>query len=274
MGERFLEGRKLEVAAKRHASALLMLLALVCAGALSGCSGSLNSEFELMQTEQKTGAGLPLASASGIATEGKAVRMPRAADAVTSAGTPGSTAYKIGPADVLDITVFKAPELARTVIVDDAGTIELPLLREVQVSGKTARELERELAKKLGAKYLQSPQVTVSIKEYNSQRVTIEGAVKTPGVHALKGKTTLLQLVAMSGGLDGGASDSTVVVFRNTDGKRYAARFDVDDIRKGQAQDPVILPGDVVVANSSAFKAAWGDFLKALPVASFALLLL
>jgi polysaccharide export outer membrane protein len=93
-------------------------------------------------------------------------------------------------------------------------------------------------------------------------------------VHALKGKTTLLQLVAMSGGLDGGASDSTVVVFRNTDGKRYAARFDVDDIRKGQAQDPVILPGDVVVANSSALKSAWGDFLKALPVASFALLLL
>ena len=104
--------------------------------------------------------------------------------------------------------------------------------------------------------------------------MTVEGAVKTPGVHPLKGKTSLLQLVAMSGGLDSAVSDSTVVVFRQTDGKRYAARFDVDAIRKGSAEDPPILPGDVIVANSSAIKSAWGDFLKAMPVASFALLLL
>ena len=65
--------------------------------------------------------------------------------------------------------------------------------------GKTTRELERELASKLGGKYLQSPQVTVTVKEYNSQRVTIEGAVKTPGVHPLRGKTSLMQIVAMSG---------------------------------------------------------------------------
>ncbi len=260
-------------AATRYSPALLMLLILAWAGALSGCGGSLNNEFELMQKEQKTGSGLALAP--GADADGKAaVRLPRSADALTSAGTPGSTAYKIGPADVLDISVFKVPELARTVLVDDIGTINLALLGDVAVAGKTARELERELAKKLGAKYLQSPQVTVSIKEYNSQRVTIEGAIKTPGVHALKGKTSLLQLVAMSGGLDSATSDSTVVVFRNTDGKRYAARFDLDAIKKGEAQDPAILPGDVVVANSSALKAAWGDFLKALPIASFALLLL
>ena len=78
----------------------------------------------------------------------------------------------------------------------------------------------------------------------------------------------------MSGGLDTATSDSTVVVFRHTEGKRYAAKFDLGPIKKGEMQDPVILPGDVVVANSSAIKSAWGDFLKALPVASFALLLL
>jgi polysaccharide export outer membrane protein len=116
--------------------------------------------------------------------------------------------------------------------------------------------------------------VSVAIREYNSQRVTVEGAVKSPGVHALKSKTSLLQIVAMSGGLDNASSDSTVVVFRYTGGKRYAARFNLDAIKKGEAQDPPILPGDVVVANSSALKATWGDFLKALPVASFALLLL
>jgi polysaccharide export outer membrane protein len=153
-----------------------------------------------------------------------------------------------------------------------AGAISLS--GRVSVAGKTARELERDLAKKLGAKYLQSPQVTVAVKEYNSQRVTIEGAVKAPGVHALKGKTSLLQLVAMSGGLDTATSDSTLVIFRHTEGKRYAAMFDLGPIKKGEAQDPAILPGDVVVANSSTMKAVWGDFLKALPIASFALLLL
>ena len=83
-----------------------------------------------------------------------------------------------------------------------------------------------------------------------------------------------MQIVAMSGGLDGASSDSTVVVFRQDAGKRYAARFDFDAIRQGKAADPAILPGDVIVANSSALKSAWGDFLKALPIASFAMVLL
>jgi polysaccharide export outer membrane protein len=83
-----------------------------------------------------------------------------------------------------------------------------------------------------------------------------------------------MQVVAMSGGLDGATSDSTVVVFREASGKRYAARFDIDQIKKGEAADPPIIPGDMVIANSSTLKAAWGDFLKALPIASFAALLL
>ena len=256
--------------ALRKGTALLVVLITACAGVLSGCGGSLTNEFELTQMEQNSGSGVM--GATGSAAE--PVRLPASAGTLTAAGTPGNAGYKIGPADVLDISVFKVPELARTAVVDDEGAVNLPLLGDVPAAGKTSRELERDLAKKLGAKYLQSPQVTVAVKEYNSQRVTIEGAVKTPGVHALKGKTSLLQLVAMSGGLDTATSDSTVVVFRHTEGKRYAAKFDLGPIKKGEVQDPAILPGDVVVANSSAIKSAWGDFLKALPVASFALLLL
>jgi polysaccharide biosynthesis/export protein len=254
----------------RYGSLLIISLLAACAGALSGCGPSVSTDFELTQTEQKAGSGVMAISAKGV----EPVRVPVSASALTTVSTPGSTGYKIGPADVLDISVFKVPELARTVQVDDVGSISLPLLGDVSAAGKTARELEHELAKKLGAKYLQSPQVSVAIREYNSQRVTVEGAVKSPGVHPLKSKTSLLQIVAMSGGLDNASSDSTVVVFRYTGGKRYAARFNLDAIKKGEAQDPPILPGDVVVANSSALKATWGDFLKALPVASFALLLL
>src|SRR5262245_4481452 len=257
-------------AVRRDGWFLLISLITVFSVALSGCGGSFSNEFELTQLQQTAGSGVMSASA----TEAAPVRVPPSAGMLTSGGTPGNAGYKIGQADVLDISVFQVPELARTVIVDDSGTINLPLLGDVPAAGKTTRELERDLAKKLGAKYLHSPQVTVAIKEYNSQRGTNEGAVKAPGGHALKGKTVLVQLVAMSGGLDSATSDSAVVIFRNTEGKRYAAKFDLGAIKKGEAQDPPILPGDVVIANSSALKAAWGDFLKALPVASFALLLL
>jgi polysaccharide export outer membrane protein len=251
-------------------SAAFLLMVIVTAA--GGCGSSSNSGFELLQGEQQPGSGL--VSVPVPHTEGRAVQLPRSAQGLTSVATPGASAYKIGPQDILDISVFKVPELTRSVQVADVGTINLPLLGEVAAVGKTARELERDLAAKLGARYLQSPQVTVQVKEYNSQRVTVEGAVRMPGVHGLKGRTSLLQLVAMSGGLDATSSDSTVVVFRHTAGKRYAARFDIGAIRQGQADDPQIFPGDVIVANSSALKTAWGDFLKALPVASFALLLL
>jgi polysaccharide export outer membrane protein len=227
-------------------------------------------EFALAEKEPKAGSGLIFSPVGEAKT--KTLRVPSAAQSIASAATPGSAAYKIGPQDTLDIAVFKVPELARSVQVDDAGTINLPLLGEVPAAGKTARELERDLTKRLVVKYLQSPQVTVVVKEYYSQRVTVEGAVRSPGVHVLKGKTTLLQLVAISGGLVD-SSDATMVIFRQTDGKRYAGRFEIEEIRKGTAEDPQVLAGDVIVANSSALKAAWGDFMKALPVASFAMLL-
>jgi polysaccharide export outer membrane protein len=185
-----------------------------------------------------------------------------------SVDNPG--AYKIGQADVLEISIFKVPELERTVEVAESGTINFPPVGEVSVVGKTVRDIEHDLAKRLEARYLRSAQVTVSVKEFNSQRVTIEGAVMKPGVHALKGKTTLMQLIAMSGGIDRDISDSTVVLFRNADGQRLATKFNVDDIRTGQAQDPLIFPGDMVVANSSPLKAAWSEFIKGMQPATAA----
>jgi polysaccharide export outer membrane protein len=190
-----------------------------------------------------------------------------AAETFTAVSTPGNTAYKIGPQDVLDVSVFKVPELSKSVQVADSGTINLPLVGEVAAAGKTAQEVERDLTKKLGAKYLQSPQVTVFVKEYNSQRVTIEGAVKKPGVYPVRGKTSLLQFIAMAEGLDPAAQDE-IVVFRQIDGKRVAGKFDVEEIRAGTQQDPAIREGDVIVVTSSGMKAAWQTFLKAVPAAA------
>ncbi|HEX5958631.1 MAG TPA: SLBB domain-containing protein, partial [Hyphomicrobiaceae bacterium] len=121
--------------------------------------------------------------------------------------------------------------------------------------------------RRLGAKYLQSPQVTIIVKEYNSQRVTIEGAVKRPGVYPIRSKTSLLQVIATAEGLDT-ASDTTVVVFRHIEGKRLAARFDISQIRSGATKDPVIQSGDVIVAPTSAMKGAFDTILKSLPIAT------
>jgi polysaccharide export outer membrane protein len=181
-------------------------------------------------------------------------------------GSVEATVYKIGPGDVLDVSVFKVPELGRTVTVADTGTVNLPLVGEIVAVGRTPQDVEREVTRKLGAKYLQSPQVTVSIKEYNSQRVTVDGAVKRPGVFPYRSSVSLLQVIAMADGLDAN-SDAAVVVFRQTAGERQAARFDIDAIRNGEAPDPAIKPGDVVVVGSSAAKEAFNNVLKVLPLA-------
>src|SRR5437868_1365641 len=99
--------RKRAVFASKTAT-IIAVLQVMCMGGLTGCGPSLNAEFELMQKEQKTGTGL--ASASGAGAESGAVRLPASVDALTSVATPGNTAYKIGPHDVLDISVFKVPE--------------------------------------------------------------------------------------------------------------------------------------------------------------------
>jgi polysaccharide export outer membrane protein len=182
------------------------------------------------------------------------------------AAVTGPAVYKIGPGDVLDVSVFKVPELSKTVTVADSGTVNLPLVGEVAAAGRTPQDVERDLTQKFGAKYLQSPQVTVAIKEYNSQRITVDGAVRRPGVFPYRSSVSLLQVIAMADGLDAN-SDSAVVVFRQTGGERRAARFDVSDIRSGAAPDPAIKPGDVVIVGSSAVKEAFNNVLKVLPLA-------
>jgi polysaccharide biosynthesis/export protein len=175
-------------------------------------------------------------------------------------------AYRIGPLDVLDISVFGVPELSGQVEVSDNGNIQLPLLGETPVAGKTVEELQQDLTSRLGAEYLQNPQVRVTIKEFKSRTVIVSGDIGSPGVYPLKGETTLLQIVATAGGFKE-SSDSTVLVLRKRGSKRLAARFDVSQIQNGRANDPILQSGDSIVAGRSAIKGAYQLFLKALPVA-------
>src|SRR5687768_12757963 len=162
-------------------------MALLMALSLAGCGGSSRTKTDNFS-----------ADASRLQVS------PQGSSSFSSAG--GS--YAIGPLDVLEITVFKVPDLSKTVEVSDTGSINLPLVGEVPAAGRTAQQLERDLTVRLGGKYLQNPQVTVYVKDHKSQRVTIQGAVKAPGMFPLSGRTTLLQGIALAGGRDK-VSDST-----------------------------------------------------------------
>jgi len=214
----------------------------------------------------KTSVHTPEGEASRVKPEPAVVRLPESAKEFTSMSEPGNVAYRIGPLDVLSITVFRVPELSTTVQVADTGTINLPLIGEVPAAGRTAQEVEQDVTARLSEKYLQNPQVTVFIKEYNARRVTVDGSVKKPGVYPLRGRTSLLQAITMAEGLDHNRASGDVVVFRQIDGKRKAARFNLDDIRSGAAEDPIIEPGDVIVVDDSTAKVVLHNVLRALPI--------
>ena len=145
----------------------------------------------------------------------------------------------------------------------------MPLIGDVQAGGKTAREVEAEIASRLKAKYLKSPQVNVYIKEFNSQRITVEGAVNKPGHYPIAGQMTLLQAVALSGGFNETANPRNVVIFRTIGGQRSAAKFNMSKIRTGKATDPNVQSGDIIVVPESSVRGWLNNLLKILPFGVF-----
>ena len=144
--------------------------------------------------------------------------------------------YKIGPQDLLEISVFGSDELNTTVRVSENGNITLPLLGEITVGGLTKNELERRLQDLLKKNYLQNPQVTVFIREYRSRSVSVLGAVGVPGVYELVGTQTLLEIIAQAGSLTDEAGDEIVILRKQPDGKDHSLRISIDDLmRKGDA---------------------------------------
>jgi polysaccharide export outer membrane protein len=127
-----------------------------------------------------------------------------------------SSDYVIGPEDVLDIDVFNVPELTKTVRVANDGTISLALLGHVQAAGCTTEQLRKELERRWGQSYLENPQVTVFVREFHAQPVSVIGAVERPGIYELKGPRTLIEILSMAGGLAkvGTAPGRTIVVTR------------------------------------------------------------
>ena len=193
------------------------------------------------------------------------VTLPPPDTTADSGAYEGATDYRVGSQDLLEISVFGVSELTHQARVNSNGMINLPLVGGVMAGGKTVPELEKELAARYADGYLQNPQVTVFVKEYTSQRVTLEGALKKPGIYPLTGKTSLLQAIAMAEGTDEFADLEGVVLFRHINGQRMAAAYDLTKVRRGELADPQVYGDDVIVIERSGSKSAFREFLRSVP---------
>jgi polysaccharide export outer membrane protein len=174
--------------------------------------------------------------------------------------------YKIAPMDKLGIKVFKMQDLSGDYSVDLAGNISMPLIGEVKAANLTTAQLDDQLTQKLGAKYLEHPDVSVAIEASTAHVVTVDGAVKEGGSFPVAGRVSLIQAIAMAKGTSDDANPRRVAVFRTIGGQRQAAAFDLTSIRRGQSPDPEIYPGDIIVVDGSSVKAAQKQILQTIPL--------
>lgn len=195
---------------------------------------------------------------------------PNSTAALASAEVPASASdYRLSPRDIVDISVFQVADLNKTVQVGEDGNVSLPLIGRTHIGGKTTQEAEQEIAAKLRKKYLQSPQVSVSIKQYG-QRVTVSGAVTAPKVLAVEGALTLSQAIATAGGLTDLAEPTRVHIARSVDGRIRDEVYNYEAIQAGKLKDPTLQGGDLVVAEQSGARVAFKNVKDMLPFAVLA----
>ena len=156
--------------------------------------------------------------------------------------------FVIGESDVLNVNVWKEPEISQTVVVRPDGKISLPLIGEVLVSGLTPVQTQTLLTNKLQS-ILTNPQVTVTVTEIRSRVVFITGEVVKPGAYPLLVPTTILQLISNASGLGQFANKKGIFALRTVDGKQQKFPFNYSQVIKGEKQEQNILlhPGDTVV---------------------------
>jgi polysaccharide export outer membrane protein len=171
---------------------------------------------------------------------------------ISTGGTPvrpHDDVYVIGTEDVLSIDVWKEPEVSRTVPVRSDGRISLPLAGEVQASGETPRQLEKDLAAKLRS-FISNPEVTVMVTEIKSQKFNILGQVSRPGTYPLTNGSNVLDAIALAGGFRDFAKEKSIYVLReNPDGGESRLPFNYKQVIKGKnpAQNVKLQPRDTIV---------------------------
>ncbi len=173
---------------------------------------------------------------------------------------------RVSPMDILEITIFGASDLSNSYQVDYEGNLKMPLIGTVPAAGYSPLELADILEAQLGEKYLQEPDVVVRITATTERYLTIDGSVAKPGMYPVERQLTLLQAISLSGGPTERANPKKVVIFRQIEGKRNAAAFNLHQIRDGKADDPLVYPNDIIVMDGSEARRTYGEILRSLPL--------
>jgi polysaccharide export outer membrane protein len=157
--------------------------------------------------------------------------------------------FVIGNDDVLAINVWKEPDVSRSIPVRSDGKISLPLVGEVQATGRTPLKLEQDIAARL-KNYIAEPEVTVIVQQINSQKFNILGMVNRPGSYVINNSATVLDAIAIAGGFRDFAKQKSIYILRqNSDGTQTKLPFNYKDVVKGQnlAQNVKLQPRDTIV---------------------------
>ena len=189
--------------------------------------------------------GILIASGSAGAQDKDALRPLLSSKAVSGAADKAlltvTPEYIIGPEDILEITVWKNADLSKQVQVRPDGRISLPLLGDISAVAKTPVQLTEEISTGLRA-YMESPTISILVKEVNSYQIYVLGEVNKPGKYPLKSKTTLLQGITVAGGFTTMAARNKIVIFRfSKDGEgltKLKASYDDIVVRDGSTQNP------------------------------------
>ena len=190
--------------------------------------------------------------ATGLAQTAAQPKRPATPAGNVSAAVPVSVPlspdYVIGPDDVLGVYVWKEADVSGDVTVRPDGKISIPLLNEIHAAGLTPDQLRQRITE-AAKQYLEEPTVTVVVKAINSRKVFVTGQVAKPGTYSLTGPTTVLQLLALAGGVLEWAAVDRIVVLRNENGRPDSFRFNYKEVsrRKNLEQNIILKPGDTII---------------------------
>jgi polysaccharide export outer membrane protein len=183
---------------------------------------------------------------SGCATQAYSVVDAQAAAAEVA--PPDQEKYLLGPEDVIEVSVWKEPDMTKQLVIQPDGKVYYPLVGEIRAAGKTVKQLQEEISKRL-EKFVTDAAVTVILLKTQNYKIFVTGRVNKPGEFLLGRPTTVLQAISMAGGLTPFASPRSIKVVRNVGGQDEVHLFDYKDVSKGHllGQNIILQPGDVVV---------------------------
>ncbi len=168
--------------------------------------------------------------------------------AAAALATPDQDKYLLGPEDAIEISVWKEPDLTKQLVVRPDGKITYPLIGEVQASGRTVKQLQEEILKRL-EKFVTDAHVTVILLKAQNYKIYVTGKVNKPGDFVIGKPVNVMQAISMAGGLTPFASPGSIMVLRTEEGKEMVYPFNYKEVAKGQflEQNRILQPGDVVV---------------------------